>query len=232
MEKYRHELKYLIDQGQMLLIRQRLEKTMRLDEHVKGGSYLISSLYFDDYDDSCFHDVGAGVDLRKKYRMRYYDHDDSRISLECKAKRQNLMLKRSTLLNKEESRALVKGRYLRDISAQDEMKKEFTGKMMAQGYHPVIIVEYERIPYVYKAGNVRITFDMNVRSSKDIENFLGDYKRLRPVLPHGSLIMEVKYDEYLPNVIYDCLNTGDLEQLSISKYTLCRRFITTAEELI
>ena len=232
MEKYRHELKYLIDDEQMLLIRKRLEMTMRLDGHVKKDRYLISSLYFDDPEDSCFYDVAAGVDLRKKYRIRYYDHNPEHIFLECKAKKQGLMLKKSSLLSKEQSSRLVKGVYLRDVASLDELKKELVFQVMAKAYRPKVIVEYERIPFVYRNGNVRITFDLNVRSSTDLNNFLGNYRNCRPILPVGKQILEVKYDEYLPRFVYDCINIGNLQQLSFSKYALCRKYISTAEELI
>ena len=185
---------------------------------------MIRSLYFDDPDDSCLYEIAAGVDLRSKYRIRYYGDDTGRISLEKKAKRSNLMLKRISLLTKEEAQLLCAGRYLRDCASLDPLKKEMTWKIMAKGFRPAVIVEYERIPYVFAAGNVRITFDTNIRSSNDTADFLGDYSYTRPVLPSGRMILEVKYDEFLPALIYDCINITDLQQLSISKYALCRRY--------
>lgn len=232
MEKYRHEFKYLISYDQMKIIQMRLEKAMKLDSHAENGKYTISSLYFDDYDDSCFYEVAAGIDLRKKYRLRYYEHNTDRIMLECKAKRNNMMLKKACLLDQNEAAKLVNGSYLRDVADQNDLKKEMTFMIMAKGYHPKVIVEYERIPYVYESGNVRITFDMNVISSTDVGHFLDKYAKRRLVLPVDTLIMEVKYDEFLPEVIYDCINIGALEQLSISKYTLCRKYMIQAEDIV
>ena len=216
----------------MHLIQNRLEKLMRLDSHVDKGSYLISSLYYDDYKDSCFYDVEAGVNLRKKYRLRIYNHNARKVSLESKFKNNNMMLKHITLLSGEQARLLNEGKYLRCIDDNDELKKQFTYDMMSCGLRPMVIVEYERIPYVYETGNVRITFDMNIRSSRDIGNFMKNYGMCRPVLPDDLLIMEVKYDELLPSVIYDCIDIGNLQQISISKYTLCRRYVTGAEDMI
>lgn len=224
MINYRHELKYLISYQEMAIIKERLEKVMYLDKNVIDGKYLISSLYFDDYEDSCYYDVAAGVDLRKKYRLRLYNHDSSEVSLESKSKKNNMILKSSVRLNKCEASQLVIGKYLRNQN-DNKLKKELTYQMMANGYHPVVIVEYERIPYVYEHGNVRITFDINVKSSSDISRFMDNYQRLRPVLERNTLILEVKYDGYLPSIIYDCINIGSLQQLSISKYVLCRRYI-------
>lgn len=232
MEKFRHEFKYLISYEQMRLIADRLKRVMKLDPHAKDGRYLISSLYYDDPYDSCFYEVAAGVDLRKKYRLRYYDHDASAVFLECKAKRNNMMLKKNSYLEHYDALKLVNGGYLRDIADQDDLNKELTYKIMARGFKPKVIVEYERVPYVYEAGNIRITFDMNITSSTDLKNFLGQYAYKRSVLPCGSLIMEVKYDEFLPSLIYDCIDIGGLEQLSISKYTLCRKYMIQAEDLL
>ncbi len=232
MEKFRHEFKYLISYERMRIIEDRLKQVMKIDPHVKDGRYLITSLYYDDLYDNCFYEVAAGVDLRKKYRIRYYNHDSSAVFLECKAKRNNMMLKRSHRLKESEALRLSKGIYLRDIALQDDVCKELSYKMMAEGYVPKVIVEYERVPYVFEAGNIRITFDMNICSSMDLKNFLGSYGYKRSVLPCESLIMEVKYDEYLPAVIYDCIDTGNLEQLSISKYTLCRKYMIQAEDLL
>ena len=232
MEKYRNELKYLISEKEMILIRNRLRNIMKIDSHVKDDRYLIRSLYFDDYRDSCLYDVADGVDRRKKYRLRYYNDDTSRISLESKYKRNNMMLKRITRLDHGEAGCLVEGRYLRNIDKDEELKKEFTYNMMSNGLQPKLIVEYERIPYVYRQGNVRITFDMNICSSADVRNYINGYGMRKPVLPADMMILEVKYDEFLPSVIYDCVDIGNLQQLSFSKYSICRKNSIFREELL
>lgn len=232
MEKYRNELKYLISEKEMILIRNRLQNIMKIDSHVKGDRYLIRSLYFDDYRDSCLYDVADGVDRRKKYRLRFYNDDTSRISLESKYKRNNMMLKKITRLDQSEAESLVEGRYLRNIDKDNELKKEFTYNMMSKGLQPKLIVEYERIPYVYRQGNVRITFDMNICSSADVKNYINGYGMRKSVLPDDLMILEVKYDEFLPSVIYDCIDIGNLQQLSFSKYSICRKNSILREELL
>ena len=142
------------------------------------------------------------------------------------------MLKKACLLERNEAAKLIDGSYLRDVADQNDLKKEMTFMIMAKGYHPKVIVEYERIPYVYEPGNVRITFDMNVTSSTDVSHFLDEYAKRRLVLPVDTLIMEVKYDEFFPEMIYDCINIGALEQLSISKYTLCHKYMIQAEDIV
>lgn len=232
MERYRHELKYFIREQEIPLIESRLKAVMRPDPNAVGGSYNISSLYFDDPDDTCLYDVAAGVDRRRKFRIRIYGHDADRIVLESKAKRNDMTLKKSSLLSKKEATELISGRYLRDVASQDEVKKQLTALMMAQAYRPRTIVEYERVPYVCPYGNVRVTIDMNVRSSMATGGFLDREGGFRPVLPAGVHILEVKYDEYLPSIIYDCLNVFGLQRSSVSKYVLCRRYFVDKGDLI
>ena len=89
---------------------------------------------------------------------------------------------------------------------------------------PAVIVEYERIPYIYPNGNVRVTFDLNVSSSCDWTHFWNDDLAKRPIMPAGMHLMEVKFDEFLPDFIYHNLNLGTLSQTAYSKYYLCRKY--------
>jgi hypothetical protein len=222
--KYRNELKYLVSDSEVAIIRRQLESFMTIDENAADGSYTISSLYFDDYFDDAFQDVDDGADLKNKYRIRIYDHKDDLIRLECKLKRNAMCAKRSCTLSKWKSEQLVRGRYIRDVADQPDVLKELTYKMMTQGYQPRIIVEYERIPFIYPLGNVRITLDTNIVSSVDTEHFLGDFSKRMPILPVGKHLLEVKYDEFLPNFIYGCFRDMNLEQISFSKYYLSRKY--------
>ena len=84
---------------------------------------------------------------------------------------------------------------------------------------PKVIVEYERTPYVYKNGNVRITFDRNITSSSQVDQFFNATAKKRPILPAGMQLLEVKYDEYLPEDLvrkgFACgvLDTKELQQI-------------------
>ena len=40
----------------------------------------------------------------------------------------------------------------------------------------------------------------------------------------GEIIMEVKYDEFIPEIIVDLLQTEEIRQQAFSKYGACRRF--------
>ncbi len=224
-EKYRHEYKYRLSDTEASMLMFRLKGLMRLDSHVgTSGSYLISSLYFDDYYDSCFYENENGTDPREKFRIRLYNNSADRISLECKRKECGKTLKTSTKLTKEQVADIINGIPLKyDVDSNPVLGK-FIEIQRCKGLKPKVIVEYNRVPYVYKLGNVRVTFDSRLVSSDDVEQFLEFGYRRRPVMPVGELLLEVKFDEYLPDFLYDVMQIGTLTQTAFSKYYLCRKY--------
>lgn len=224
-DKYRHELKYPVSVNELEIIKNRIRPLMELDANaVPEGQYNISSLYFDDLFNTCYYDNENGFDPREKFRIRIYNHDISRISLECKRKERGKILKTSCLLSLSQAEKLCHGEYLRDIGNQPPLLRKFTEQMMSRRLRPVIIVEYNRIPFVHKYGNVRVTFDMGLSFSTEVTNFLTGQITKRPVMETGLHLLEVKYDEYIPDVIYNALQIDNLEQMAFSKYSLCRKY--------
>lgn len=224
-QKFRHEFKYVISVGEVAMIRNRINHLIPLDGHVgEAGAYSIRSLYFDDYENSCYYENENGTDPREKFRIRIYNHSTDRITLECKRKERGKTLKTSCPLTLEQTRLLMEGRILPDIANQPEVLRKLTLRMMTKRMRPVVIVEYDRIPYVYKNGNVRITLDMNVASSSSVEAFLDEQIPKRPIMPAGQQLLEVKFDEYLPDFIHHNLNLHSLTQTAYSKYYLCRKY--------
>lgn len=222
--KYRHELKYLISQGQLVLLKNRLSGLIPSDSHTsENGVYNIRSLYFDDYYNRCYYENLSGSDPREKFRIRIYNHSSDRITLECKRKERGKTLKTSCPLTIEQCRTLMNGEIIEGIPQPQVLQKLIT-EMKIHKMRPVVIVEYDRIPYVYSNGNVRITLDTNVSSSSMVQNFLEETVPKRPVMPVGQHLLEVKYDEYLPDFIYRALQLDSLQQTAYSKYFLCRQF--------
>ncbi len=223
--KFRHELKYVVSKGELLLIQNRINNLLSLDSHVgKSGKYNIRSLYFDDYYNRCFYENENGTDPREKFRIRIYNHSAEHITLECKRKERGKILKTSCPLTLEQTKLLMAGKPILNIGEQPPLVQKFTAQMLMRGLHPVIIVEYDRIPYVYANGNVRITLDTNVSSSTAIQRFLDEQIPKRPVMAAGQSLLEVKYDEYLPDFIYCNLQLENLKQTAFSKYYICRKF--------
>ncbi len=223
--KYRHELKYQVTDGEIQMLKMRIQHLLPLDSHVaQTGSYRIRSLYFDDYDDRCMKENENGTDPREKFRIRIYNGSAAKISLECKRKERGKTHKTSCPLTVEQTRLLMAGKVLPDIGQQPPLLRKLTLQMMTRQMRPKVIVEYDRIPYVYKNGNVRITLDTNITSSSAVETFLDPCISGRPVLPVGQQLLEVKYDEYLPDFIYRSLMLPNLRQTAFSKYYICRKY--------
>lgn len=225
MSEYRHEYKYLCTEQQIMDLRLSLETVMDYDSSIETWcGYTARSVYFDDYNDQAFYDNINGIDPREKYRMRIYNANLSTIRLECKQKRNGKTRKVSCLLPQETCEDVLRGQYV-DIRAIDNpVYKRFSILQHTHMLAPKIIVEYDRIPFVCKEGNVRVTFDMNIRSSVDVEHFLEKDISYRPIMEKGKHIMEVKFDEFIPDYIYHVCNIKSLQRTAFSKYCLCRRY--------
>lgn len=220
---FRHEMKYPISFLEETLIRERINVLMKKDIHVSDkGTYLISSLYFDDYRDTCFFENENGTDPREKIRIRIYNHNLEMIMLECKRKERGKTLKTQCKISLEQAKALAEGKKIE--SHFDPLLEKVWEQILSRNLRPKVIVEYERIPFVSRNGNVRITFDKCLSSSTQTERFFsGDYIK-RPVMPTGVNLLEVKYDSFLPDNIYKALQIDNLQQTAFSKYYLCRKF--------
>ncbi|MCI8417064.1 MAG: polyphosphate polymerase domain-containing protein [Lachnospiraceae bacterium] len=225
-ERFRHELKYQISPVDYYAIRQRLGSVMKLDEHVRAdGRYVIRSIYFDNVNDKVLREKINGVQKREKFRIRYYNDDVSYITLEKKIKWNNLCRKIDAKLTKEECRAILAGDTGGMIYHPSGLVRELYCKMKSQQLRPKVLVSYVREPYVYEAGNVRVTFDSNIRSTLFHREFLEETVTDIGVAENpGEMIMEVKFDAFLPEVIQALLQTEGIRQQAYSKYGACRRF--------
>ena len=223
--QYRYEYKYIITKQQAVLLQQRLQELMPRDSHAGDeGVYSIQSLYFDDYDNRCFYENLNGTDPREKFRIRIYNQNPARIVLECKRKERGKTLKASCLLSAGQCKKLMKGEILPEIDRQPAVLRKLTLEMMLHGMHPVVIAGYDREPFVYGTGNVRITLDKHLYSSSDLSGFPGGNISQRPVMPKGLHLLEVKWDAFLPDVIYRACQLDSLTQTAYSKYFLCRQY--------
>lgn len=225
--RYRHEYKYPLTNGQMLMENAKICALAQRDSHVgEKGFYNIRSLYFDDYENSSYYDNENGVDDRTKYRIRIYDHNTDWITLESKEKIRGKTCKQSCLITLSQCRLLMAGMIPGDIGPSQRVLHRLTYLMAAKGMRPVVIVDYDRVPYVYRMqdANVRITFDHHIRSVGDVGAFLDESVTGRSVMPVGWSLMEVKFDSFLPDEVYELLQLEGLRADTFSKYYLCRRF--------
>lgn len=223
---YRHEMKFAIGYGDYLAMRTRLQAVMEKDPHAGAdGLYRIRSIYFDNADDKALREKADGVPKREKFRIRYYNDDFSFITLEKKMKINNLCLKYDARITEEECRKLLKGDRWWMKSHPEDLVRELSAKMNYQRLRPRVLVSYTREPYIYRAGNVRVTFDSEVRTSLFRQEFLTEQTSdISATDTPQDRILEVKYDAFLPGIIQDIIQVPGIRQQAFSKYGACRRF--------
>lgn len=218
---YRHELKHEITYADMLVIRQRLRAVCKLDEHAKNGRYHIRSLYFDTPTDRALREKIDGVNCREKFRIRYYNLDASVIHLEKKSKRNGLGNKQSADLTAQEAQMIVDGQLDWMIDSDRPLVQELYSKMRTQQLAPKTIVDYMREPFIYAPGNVRVTLDYDIRTGLGCTDFLNPDCAM-VLAGNLPIILEVKWDEFLPSVIRDVIQLDGCRTGAFSKYAACR----------
>ncbi len=223
---YRNELKYQISYSDYLAINQRLRTLMKPDEHVGAdGTYIIRSIYFDNAEDKALKEKVNGIQKREKFRIRYYNDDFSYISLEKKIKHNGLCMKLDARLTKDECESILQNDIGFMINHKESLVRELYYKMKTIQLRPKVLVSYVREPYVYNVGNVRVTFDRHIRTGLFHRAFLEDELWDMSVSDNpGDMILEVKYDEFLPEIIMKLLQTENVRVQAFSKYAACRRF--------
>lgn len=221
MDNYRHEIKYICTVSELEELKIKLSAVAEPDRHAKNGSYRIRSIYFDDHYNSSYFDNESGVDPREKWRIRIYDNDESLILLECKRKMRGMINKKQVRLSREEYDRIVRG----DIELKFDDRNilnRFYCLMETRLLRPVVIVQYTRFPFICFEGNVRITLDCDISSSVDYDHFFDRDICLRPIQERDQQLLEIKYDEFLPDEIYHAIHLKNRQQQTFSKYYLCR----------
>ena len=219
---YRVENKYLVSDKDLTVLQGRLQSIMSVDSHQPDGCYRIRSLYFDAAWDRCMEENEAGIDQRQKFRIRIYDPESDVIHLEIKEKSRGLTKKVACSVSRKETEDILHGML---PLCPDSRKPLNLLKLRARDtlMRPKAIIEYERTAFVCPSGNVRITFDRNIMASRCCTDFFRQsVPGMTPVLPTGMHVLEVKYDEYLPDYIAGVIELGNLQQTAFSKYYLGR----------
>ena len=219
--QYRHEWKHELTWADLLSIRARLRAVMEPDPHAIGGQYQIRSLYFDNLTDRALREKIDGVNRREKFRIRYYNGDTSVIHLEKKSRLNGLGTKFSANLTREEASRIAAGDWAWLRGADQPLLRELYCKMRYQGLRPKTVVDYTREPFIYGPGNVRVTFDYHIRTGLRAVDFLNPDL---PTIPAGDapIILEVKWDAFLPDIIRDAVQTPGRRVGAFSKYAQCR----------
>ncbi len=222
--KLRHESKHQISLPEDLVLTKRLEKILERDSHAgKDGTYRVTSLYFDTPEDRALREKTEGVNRREKFRLRYYGTDTGWIRLEKKYKVNGLCGKQSAPISAAQVRRLLKGEYRFLYESDLPLFLEFYSKLTGQGLRPKTIVCYDREAFLYRPGNVRITLDRRVRTGLRRTDFLNPDAAFVEALDRVT-VLEVKYDEFLPETVRMAVQVPGRQAGACSKYVLCRRF--------
>lgn len=218
---FRHELKIEINTADYFSVRQRLKPIASIDPHTIDGKYFVRSLYFDSPTDRALREKVDGVNRREKFRIRYYNQDTNFLRLEKKSKLNGLCNKQSAAITANQVQSIVDGDLLWMMNSNVPLVQELYCKMKTQGLSPKTIVDYVREPFIYKPGNVRVTLDYDIRTGLFCTDFLNPDCI---TLPTGNalILMEVKWDAFLPNIIRDAIQMSGRRASAFSKYARCR----------
>ena len=222
---FRHEFKYYINYFEYELLRRRLKTVLNSDKYSNTkGEYHIRSLYFDDLKNTALFEKQSGILSRKKYRIRIYNLNEDIIRLEKKERVGQFIRKDSAKLSKDEFNRIVNEdiSFLKDKN--NNLLMEFYIDMTINRYNPEVIVDYTREAYVHRLNNIRITFDKFLKTGLYETNIFNKDIPTVDVIEEPKMILEIKYDHFLPDFIRDILQISSNQRYAISKYVICRKF--------
>ena len=223
MEKnFRHEYKFLISRSAATLLKHRLPCIMDRDPHAgPGGQYTIRSLYFDDPNFTAFRDKVDGVDNRTKYRIRCYNGSTELCKLERKEKKGHLTRKTGQTISAQDALALQNRQFSGCPDHPQGLTEELRLLCSTGGLQPMVLVDYDRTPFVCADGNTRITLDENLRTRLHCGDLFASSHTMLPVMEDNEVILEVKFDDFLPGYLNDALSDIPKIPMAYSKFAMC-----------
>jgi hypothetical protein len=221
--RLRHELKYYIDWFQYQILRKKLAAVLKPDPHAgPEGRYHIRSLYFDDFKNTAFSEKMSGVSRRKKYRIRIYNCSDECIKFERKAKWDQYVFKESVRLTREEADRIIAGDVAFLADSEKPLLKTFYLESRNKLLRPVVLVDYHREAYIHPVGNVRITFDIGLRTCMGALAFFDPKACTMGASKEQDIIMEIKFDDVLPQHVRGLFPNTIRPRCAIGKFVICR----------
>lgn len=226
--RLRRELKYHLDFMQYQSLRKKLGVVLESDPHMgPGGRYHIRSLYFDDFRNSALFEKLAGFARRKKYRIRIYNYSDEFIKFERKTKLDHYVMKECVRLSREEAEKMIAGDVKFLANSENYLLKAFYLECRRNLLRPVVMVDYNREVYIHPVGNVRITFDIGLHTSLGAVTLFDRDSPTMGVNEEHNIILEVKFDDVLPQHIRGLFPSTIRPQSAIGKYVICRESTNT-----
>lgn len=225
LDVLRTEKKYrlnLVEREKMVTL---LSQVLAEDSHSYGAGYRVRSLYFDTPQNTDFYDKLAGLECRRKIRLRIYEKGASTGKLELKEKQGALQRKRSVTLDKESCLQICRGDYTPLLRLDFPFALELYTRMEQYMYQPKCIVEYDRKAFAVAMNDTRVTFDSNLRANFTQTNVFSEDIAFSPIDYKGYSMMEVKYNHFLPAYVKRLVSLPDYMQVSASKYVMARNII-------
>ena len=224
MRKYRNEIKFVINKDSAEILKQKLSMLMDIDSNssMEDNSYFIRSLYFDNIYSDAYYEKMDGVEYRKKYRIRIYNNDCNFIRLECKYKHENKTSKDQILIDKSICDKIINGN-IEDINITgNNLLSRFILDYKLNNLIPSIIVDYKRLAYTYPISDIRITFDSEIKSGMYDYNLYDKELNTYKIIEDNEVVLEVKFNEILPEPIAVILSTVPMIRQAFSKFAACR----------
>jgi hypothetical protein len=223
----RHEVKYYITNSEYEVITKRLAPLITLDKNHINDGYLIRSLYFDDMYASALNEKLDGLYQRRKYRIRIYNNDLSKINLECKEKVGKMIIKTSEKISIANVKSMLNQDYSFLVDQGDSenislFRKKLYARTKTHLLKPSVIVDYNREAYIMDSGTVRLTFDKHIRAGVYSTNLMNSEMTTIQVLPEDLMVFEIKYTNYLPSVIKQLIQSTKAQNCAISKFVMCK----------
>ncbi|MGC6456921.1 MAG: polyphosphate polymerase domain-containing protein [Akkermansiaceae bacterium] len=205
MSLNRTEYKYLISTEEMESLQQKLDDELVVDSLAsEDGCYPIITEYFETPDRQCYWEKQRNLNSRRKIRVRIYGTEEGKIPptgfIEIKHKHFGFGAKRRLFLPVEDAIAFADGDYnlLHDTSrewrrSQKMMIKELIDLVEKRSYEPAIQLRYDRKALMSPDGQLRITFDTNLRCRSELLTLQADDSRFEHyIIPPDKVILEVK----------------------------------------
>lgn len=220
----RSELKYFISNNEYMALVNRLKPVLAPDKHsIPGAGYYIRSLYFDSYDDKCLFEKQSGTMYRRKFRIRIYDTNADSAKFEIKNKWDNQIFKESATISRESAEKIIDGDYDELLKYENPILNKVYIEFVQNLYKPKVVVDYDRDAFMSDFFNLRVTIDKDLRSNNTDFDIFSSNMHMIPVILEGKQILELKYNECLPDYVRGIIQPISAERCAISKYTLGRK---------
>ena len=147
------------------------------------------------------------------------------MKLEKKEKNGNLTRKTAQTITKRDAQALEFALSSGCPDTPEGLTEELRLQFLTQGLRPRVLVDYDRTPFICRDGNTRITLDENVRTRPYIAHLFASPRAMIPVMDPDQVILEVKFDDFLPGHLVTALADIPKVNMAISKFALCMSYI-------